>query len=134
MTTALDNLPDSFSKDDKDNLEFILSLKGSIFAQVHSWLNMLTNQNAIEKLKKTSLRLSQAAGVSLDTNDIIKETSSIKNQLDQMAELHEGIGLDVTAKVFKSVSLEMICAVAEFNLASDIHDKFLRENYVHKTN
>ena len=84
MAINLNNLPDSFSPDDKENLEFILSLGGEMYQPVNTWLQLLTNDKAVKKLKKTSQGLLNIASSTLNKDDVLKEVEAINTKLTKM--------------------------------------------------
>lgn len=93
---------------------------------------MLTSEKSIKKVKKTTQRLLKTAKGTVNKEDVLAEVKSINKKLQEMHSMYGDLGLESISKVFKEVTMDMILAMAEFNVVSVIHDEFMKEFFIHK--
>jgi hypothetical protein len=123
MHPNLNNLPKTFTAEDKELIDFTIKLGGSIGHNVSTWAHIITDEKAVSTLNKHSLHFKKIIKASNYDEKVEQEYQKLYNMLKSQIENYRVLGMAPIAKLFESVDFTMIHSLAEFNALSAAHQE-----------
>jgi hypothetical protein len=119
MNINLNKLPKTFTKDDKEVLEYMISLNSGETTPLTEWLTIITRDDSLSKLQKITDQLKDNFKLEISKSETFEEVNIIKTQLAKQIFSYKSLGMEAPAKVFEAVTMSMIITLADFNIANE---------------